>query len=68
MPARPASATRACAGSPGEIIAAQVREIAEMRALLADIAANRKRGRTPLPPQAAEVTPDMLPEIRAAVE
>ncbi len=51
-----------------EIISAQVREIAEMKALLADIDANGERGRAPLPPRAAEVTPDMLPKIRAAVE
>ena len=51
-----------------EIIASQVREIAEMKALLADIDANGERGRAPLPPREAKVTPEMLPEIRAAVE
>ena len=51
-----------------EIIASQVREIAEMKALLADIDANGERSRAPLPPREAKVTPEMLPEIRAAVE
>lgn len=51
-----------------EIIASQVREIREMKLLLDDIAANGRRGDTPLPPRPAEVTPDMLPEIRDAVQ
>ena len=50
------------------IIASQVREIAEMKALIRDIEANGERGRTPLPPLEAEVTPDMLPRIREAVQ
>ena len=51
-----------------EIIASQVREIAEMKALIQDIERNGERGGAPLPARAAEVTPDMLPEIRNAVE
>jgi hypothetical protein len=51
-----------------EIIASQVREIAEMKALLDDIERNGERGATPLPPRSAKVTPDMLPTIRKAVE
>ena len=50
-----------------KIIAAQVREIAEMKALIHDIEANGERGQTPLPPREAVVTPDMLPKIREAV-
>ena len=50
------------------IIEAQVREIAEMKLLIDDIDANGERGDVPLPPVAAEVTPDMLPEIRKAVQ
>jgi hypothetical protein len=50
-----------------EIIASQVREIAEMKLLLADIDRDGERGKTPLPPRPAQVTPDMLPEIREAV-
>tara|TARA_R110002072_G_scaffold295183_1_gene465941 strand:+ start:271 stop:930 length:660 start_codon:yes stop_codon:yes gene_type:complete len=51
-----------------KIIVAQVREIAEMKALIRDIEANGKRGQTPLPARAAVVTPDMLPKIREAVQ
>ena len=51
-----------------KIIAAQVREIAEMKALIRDIEANGERGQTPLPPREAVVTPDMLPKIREAVQ
>ena len=50
-----------------DIIAAQVREIAEMKALLRDIEAKGERGQHALAPRAAEITPDMIPEIRAAV-
>ena len=49
------------------IIESQVREIAEMKALLSDIEAHGERGRAPLPAREAELTPDMLPKIRAAV-
>ena len=51
-----------------EIIASQVREIAEMKLLIEDIDRNGERGTTALPPRQAVVTPDMLPEIRKAVE
>ena len=44
-----------------EIIASQVREIAEMKALIEDIERNCECGDAPLPARAAEVTPDMLP-------
>jgi hypothetical protein len=50
------------------IIESQVREIAEMKRLLEDIGANGSRGGTPLAPVPAEVTPEMLPRIREAVE
>jgi hypothetical protein len=49
------------------IIEAQVREIAEMKALIRDIEQNGERGASRLPPRTAEVTPDMEPKIRAAV-
>ena len=49
-----------------QIIASQVREIAEMKLLIEDIDQNGERGAQPLPPRSAEVTPDMLPEIQAA--
>ena len=51
-----------------EIISSQVREIAEMKALLRDIDASGERGQAALPPREAKVTPDMLPKIREAVE
>jgi hypothetical protein len=51
-----------------EIIASQVREIAEMKLLIDNIEQNGERGTAPLPARPAEVTPDMLPEIRNAVE
>lgn len=50
-----------------QIIAAQVREIAEMKLLLEDIERHGSRGKTPLTPRAAELTPEMLPKIREAV-
>lgn len=50
------------------IIAAQVREIAEMKALIQDIERNGERGSVELPARPAEITPDMLPKIREAVE
>ena len=50
-----------------EIIRSQVREIAEMKALLRDIDSSGERGQAPLPAVEAKVTPDMLPEIEAAV-
>lgn len=51
-----------------EIIASQVREIAEMKLLIDDIERKGERGSAPLPARQAIVTPDMLPEIRKAVE
>ncbi len=50
-----------------EIIASQVREIAVMKLLIEDIQRNGERGNEPLPPRAAEVTPDMVPRINEAV-
>ena len=50
-----------------QIIQSQVREIEEMKLLLADIGKNGKRGTTPLPPVPAEVTPKMRPQIGQAV-
>ncbi len=49
------------------IIRAQVKEIAEMKLLVADIERNGTRGDTTLPPRTAERTADMEPEIAAAV-
>ena len=49
------------------IIRAQVEEIAEMKALGADIEKNGSRGSTRLPPRTAALTPDMQPEIEQAV-
>lgn len=51
-----------------EIIASQVREIVEMKLLIDDIERNGERGTVSLPARPAEITPDMLPEIRNAVE
>ena len=51
-----------------QIIASQVREIAEMKILIDDIESNGRRGDAVLPARPAEVTPDMLPKIREAVE
>ena len=50
-----------------KIITSQVREIAEMKALLRDIGANGERGQQPLPAIEAKVTPEMLPQIEEAV-
>jgi hypothetical protein len=49
------------------IIEAQVREIAEMKVLTADIDAHGSRGKSALPPRTAQVTPDMRPQIEEAV-
>ncbi|HUF65409.1 MAG TPA: DUF305 domain-containing protein [Gemmatimonadaceae bacterium] len=51
-----------------QIIESQVREIAEMKLLIADIERNGERGNTELPARSAEVTPDMEPGIREAVK
>lgn len=50
-----------------EIIASQVHEIAEMKLLIEDINRNGERGTEPLPAPSAEITQDMLPQIRNAV-
>ena len=50
-----------------QIIESQVREIAEMKALLADIDRRGERGTRPLPARSANLTREMLPEIRQAV-
>lgn len=50
-----------------QIIQSQVREIAEMEMLLADIDMNGERGGDELPPIAATLTPEMEAEARAAV-
>jgi hypothetical protein len=49
-----------------QIIEAQVREIAEMKMLIADIQARGERGTTDLPARSAELTPEM--EAKAAAE
>jgi hypothetical protein len=50
-----------------EIIESQVREIAEMKLLLADIDRNGERGTNPLPPVPARITPAMETKIEEAV-
>jgi hypothetical protein len=50
-----------------QIIASQVREIREMKLLIAEIDRNGERGDRPLPAIAAQVTPDMEPKIREAL-
>jgi hypothetical protein len=50
-----------------KIIESQVREIAEMKLLITDIARHGPRGMTELPPRPAEVTPDMQSAIEEAV-
>lgn len=50
-----------------EIIESQVREIAEMKLLLKDIARNGPRGTTELPPRPAELTPEMEAKVKEAV-
>ncbi|MFO8140979.1 MAG: DUF305 domain-containing protein [Marinobacter sp.] len=51
-----------------EIIAAQVREIAEMKLLLNDIAQNGEKGEAELPPRSTEMTPEMQRKIDQVVE
>lgn len=51
-----------------EIIEAQVREIAEMKLLLDDIARNGERGEAELPARSAEITPEMKRKIEQAVQ
>ena len=51
-----------------KIIESQVREIAEMKLLIADIDRNGERGTNALPARPARVTPEMLPKISEAVD
>ncbi len=51
-----------------EIIASQVREIAEMKLLIRDIERNGERRSTQLPARSTKVTPEMESQIRKAVE
>lgn len=51
-----------------EIIEAQVREIAEMKLLLADIARNGERGEVKLPARSTEITPEMERKIEQVVQ
>ena len=50
-----------------QIIESQVREIREMKLLVADIEQNGRRGSTPLPARPAIVTPEMEAKAREAV-
>lgn len=50
------------------IIESQVREIAEMKLLLDDIAQNGKRGATKLPARSTEITPEMKRKVEEAVK
>ncbi len=47
---------------------AQVREIAEMKLLLNDIAQNGERGEAELPPRSTEITPEMERKIEQVVQ
>ncbi|QOY92484.1 DUF305 domain-containing protein [Massilia sp. UMI-21] len=49
------------------IIASQVKEIAEMKALIQDIEDKGERGDTPLPPRSTALTPEMAQQVRDAV-
>jgi len=51
-----------------EIIESQVREIAEMRILINDIAQHGERGTAVLPPRSLEITPEMERKIREVVK
>ncbi len=51
-----------------EIIASQVREIREMKLLIADLENNGRRGDVRLPARPAVVTPDMEPKIQEAIK
>lgn len=50
-----------------KIIEAQVREIAEMKLLIGDIARNGERGTAELAPRSTQMTPEMAGQIREAV-
>ena len=49
------------------IIESQVREIEEMKLLIADIGLRGERGRSPLPARSAELTPELAAEAQAAI-
>ena len=51
-----------------KIIEAQVREIAEMKLLIEDIAQNGEQGSSDLPPRPAELTPEMEREAREVLQ
>ena len=51
-----------------QIIESQVREIAEMKLLLGDVATNGTRGTAPLPAASADLTPEMEREAREAAQ
>lgn len=51
-----------------QIIKSQVREIAEMKLLIDDIARNGERGTAKLPPTSTAITPDMERKIEEAVQ
>lgn len=51
-----------------QIIESQLREIAEMKLLLDDIAQNGKQGATKLPARSTEVTPEMEREIEEVAQ
>lgn len=51
-----------------EIISGQVREITEMKLLIADIEAHGERGQAALPARPAQLTPDMKPQIDEALK
>ena len=50
-----------------QIIESQVREIAEMKLLIADIKQNGERGTAELPPRSTQITPEMQRKIEEAV-
>ena len=49
------------------IIESQVREIAEMKLLIADIGRNGERGTAELPPRSTQITPEMQRKIQEVV-
>lgn len=51
-----------------QIIESQVREIAEMKLLLADIERNGERGAAPLDPRSAELTPELRAKAREVLQ
>jgi hypothetical protein len=51
-----------------KIIESQVREIAEMKLLIADIERNGERGAAELPPRSTQITPGMTRQIQEAVQ